>query len=98
MEPVEPVEMNICQSNTYRKGLSWLPFDNKPKGQTRQQLKEKQSYISVAYLTILSGMTTVFHAKPYGTFIETLSNLRRQKLHGSNQGFNFHEGSFCFLF
>ena len=26
MEPVEPVQMNICQSSTYRKDLSWLHF------------------------------------------------------------------------
>ena len=30
-EPVEPVPMNICQSNTYRKDLSWLHFDHEPK-------------------------------------------------------------------
>ena len=29
-EPVEPVPKNTCQSNTYRKDLSWLHFDNKP--------------------------------------------------------------------
>ena len=30
-EPVEPVRMNICQSNTYRKDLSWPHFGNEPK-------------------------------------------------------------------
>ena len=30
-EPVEPVLMNIYQSNTYRKDLSWLYFDNEAK-------------------------------------------------------------------
>ena len=29
MEPVEPVQMNIYQSNTYKKDLSWLHFGNK---------------------------------------------------------------------
>ena len=27
-KPVEPVQMNICKSNTYRKDLSWLHFDD----------------------------------------------------------------------
>ena len=31
VEPVEPVQMNIYQSNTYRKDLSWLNFDNEPR-------------------------------------------------------------------
>ena len=33
VEPVEPVHMNIYQSNTYRKGSSWLHFDDEPKAQ-----------------------------------------------------------------
>ena len=32
-------------------------------------------------------MTTVFHARPYGGLIEIQSNLRRKKLHRTNQGF-----------
>ena len=28
VEPVEPVDMNIYQSNTYQKDLSWLHLDN----------------------------------------------------------------------
>ena len=34
-------------------------------------------------------MTTVFHVKPYGRFIQIQSNLHR-----TNQGSNFPEGSF----
>ena len=30
VQPVEPVQMNIYQSNTYRKDLNWLHFDNEP--------------------------------------------------------------------
>ena len=33
-------------------------------------------------------MTTVFHAWPYGRFIEIKSNLRRKKLHRTSQGSN----------
>ena len=44
--------MNIYQSNTYRKDVSWLHFNDKPKVQDRQQVKDQQSCISVflAYL------------------------------------------------
>ena len=34
---------------------------------------------------ISPGMTTVFHARPHSRFIEIQSNLRRQKLHRTNQ-------------
>ena len=39
-------------------------------------------------------MTAVFHAWPYGRFIEIQNNFRRKKLHRMNQGSNFHGGSF----
>ena len=37
MEPVEPVQWSIFQSNTYRKGLSWLHFDGEPRVQEKQK-------------------------------------------------------------
>ena len=57
VEPVEPVQMNIYQSNNYRKDLSWLHFSNQPRIQERQQVKEQQPYIFVfvAYLTFPSS-------------------------------------------
>ena len=57
MELVEPVQINIHQSDNYRKDFSWLHFDNEPRVQERQQVKDQQSYISifVVYLTILSS-------------------------------------------
>ena len=36
VEPVEPVQMNIYQSNNYRKDFSWLHFGNEPRVQERQ--------------------------------------------------------------
>ena len=39
-------------------------------------------------------MKAVFHKWPYGRFIEIQSNLRRKKLHRTNQGSNFLGGSF----
>ena len=47
VEPVKPVQMNIYQSNTYRNDLSWLHFDDEPRVQERQQVKEQQSCMSV---------------------------------------------------
>ena len=56
VELAEPVQMNICQTNTYGKDLSWLYFDDEPRVQQRQQLMDQQTYISsfVAYLTVPS--------------------------------------------
>ena len=31
MEPVQPVQMNIHQSNSYRKDFNWLHFDDEPR-------------------------------------------------------------------
>ena len=52
--PVEPVLKNIYQSNTYRKDLSWPHFDDEPRVQEKQQVKDRQYCISifVACLTI----------------------------------------------
>ena len=57
VEPVETVLKNIYQSNTYRKDLSWLYFDDEPRVQEKQQLKDQQSciFISVACLAIPSS-------------------------------------------
>ena len=51
MEPVWTVQMNIYQSNTYRKDLTSLNVNNEPKVQERQQMNNQQSNIpvSVAY-------------------------------------------------
>ena len=90
------------QNNTYRKGLSWLHFDDEPRIQ-RQQVKDQQSCISVfvAFPTIPSSNlehqprnTTVFHTWPYGRFTEIQSNLRRKNLRRMNQGSDFPVGSF----
>ena len=47
MEPVEPIQINIYQSNTYRKNLIWLHYDDESRVQERQQLKDQQSCISI---------------------------------------------------
>ena len=57
VEQTEPVQMNIYQSNTYRNDLIWQDFDDAPRVQGSQQVKDQQSYISVlvAYLIIPSS-------------------------------------------
>ena len=47
VEPVQPIQMNFYQSNTYRKDLSWLHFNNEPRVQDRQQVKDQQACISI---------------------------------------------------
>ena len=44
---MERVLKNIYQSITYRKDLSWPRFDDEPRVQENQQVKEQQSCISV---------------------------------------------------
>ena len=49
--------MNIYESNTYKKDLGWLHFDDKSRIQERLQKKDPETLISVfvTYLTILSS-------------------------------------------
>ena len=80
--------MNIYQSNAYRKDLSWPYFDVEPRVQERQQVKDHQSCVSVlvVYLTIPSSNKE--HQPRHSNsrrFIEIQSNLRRKKLHRTNQ-------------
>ena len=42
MEPVDPAQMNIYQINNFKKDLSWLHFDDEPRVQERQQMKDQQ--------------------------------------------------------
>ena len=42
MESVQSVQMNIYQSNTYRKDLSWQHFNNQPRVQQKQQVYDQE--------------------------------------------------------
>ena len=83
--PVDPVQMNIYRNNTYRKDLSWQCFNDEPRVQERQLVKDQQPCIPifVAYPTIPSSnqeqMITIFRAWPFRRFIEIQSNFRRKK-------------------
>ena len=43
MEPVDPVQMNIYQSNTYGKDLSQQNFDDEPRIQEKQRVRDHYS-------------------------------------------------------
>ena len=92
MEPVQPVQMNTYQSNIYRKDLSWLYFYNDSTYISTYLFLYLIQQFQVATRSTSPDMTTVFHTWPYGRFIQ--SNLRRKKLHRTNQGSNFLGGSF----
>ena len=53
MELIEPVQMKLYESITYREDLSWLHFNDKPRIQGWQQVKEnlvmKSKYFSRAF-------------------------------------------------
>ena len=82
VKPVQPVQMTIHQSNTYRKNLSWLHFYDESKAQ-----EDRQPCISVfaAYPKIPTrqDMTTVFHAQ-----CMVARNLQKKKFHRTNQRSN----------
>ena len=46
-------------------------------------------HIQTAIKSVSTHMTTVFHARSDGTFIEIKHKPRRKKLQETNQGFNF---------
>ena len=48
VEPVQPVQTNIYQHNTYRKDFSWLYFDDEARVKEWEQVKRQQSYIFVS--------------------------------------------------
>ena len=41
MEPVEPIQTNIYQSNTYREDLNGQHFEDESRVQERQQMKDQ---------------------------------------------------------
>ena len=56
-EPARPVQMNIYQSNTYRKGFNWPHLAGKPSVQEKQQVLDQKSctLVSVAYPSYASS-------------------------------------------
>ena len=101
VESVEPVQLNTNQSNTY-KGLSLLIFDDEPKVQERQKVKDHQSYlfVFVAYLTFPNSSkeqqpkheNNIPYKVVWQIFRDRESNHRRN--HRTNQSSNFPGGSF----
>ena len=75
MEPVEPVLKNIYQSNTYRKDLNWPHFDDEPRVQGKQQVKDQQSCIFV-YIYLLPSDVDVY--------IDEIPTLRVRVTHGKS--------------
>ena len=60
MEPVEPVLKNIYRSNTYRKDLSRPYFDNEPRAQEKQQVKNQGIYTSSEFWKTFLGFFCCF--------------------------------------
>ena len=68
--------MNIYQSNTYRKDLSWLHFDDEPMVQDRQQVKD----ISVFVQSTLRKKKTAFRGGSFSNRdnVRALIQFRRE--------------------
>ena len=56
-QPVQPILKNIYQSNTHRKDLRWPHFNDEPRVQEKEQVKDQQPclFVFVACLTIPSS-------------------------------------------
>ena len=54
MDLVEPVRMNIYESNSYRKDLSWLHFSNEPRVQEKVKVASEVPAV-LHYLTTQSN-------------------------------------------
>ena len=50
--PVQPVQMNIYQSNTYRRDLSWLHLHDEPGVQERQEVKDQKFYLHLDFCSL----------------------------------------------
>ena len=89
LKPVQPVQMNIYTSNTFRKDFFRLHFHDDPSVQERQLVKDKQSNIPVSeayptYLLSLRSQNTGF-----------VSNRVSLTLQGKSQGIVlFHQPIF----
>ena len=80
--------MNTYQSNIYRKDLNWLHFDDEPRVQESRGPTVLHTCLCSLFNIFIQevigstspDMTTVFHGKPYGRFIEIKRNHRRKKV------------------
>ena len=91
MKLVEPVQMNIYQSNTYREDPSCLHFDDEPRVQKRQK-----SYISKIKKLFLITFSSIFSNQ--FLLLTKSSNLRNE---GSHMNFPFQNkilGNYSFSF
>ena len=62
VESVEPVQMNIYQSNTYSKDLGWLQLNGEPRIQERQEVNPsilKDNFSSRADTSIFTSIAPV---------------------------------------
>ena len=100
VEPVQPVQMKIYQSNTYRIELSLLHLYNEPK--IKKAVSERSTVpVSPACLTYPSSnqehypdMATVLLARLNGKFVEVKRKITRKEVHRTKQSFNYIGSSF----
>ena len=55
--------ISIYQSNTYRKELSWLLFDDEARIQERQQVKDKHTQFGVISSLLMKSSFQIFKDK-----------------------------------
>ena len=55
VEPVKPIQTNIYRSNTYRKDLSWLHFDDEPRVGSREVASEGPTVLHIHFCSLSSN-------------------------------------------
>ena len=91
--------MNIYKSNSYRKDLNWLHFNNETG--SKEAASERLTVLHMHFCSWSNNFKWQLGApgKTWQQYsmhghIEIQSNLRRKKHHRTNQGSNFFGGSF----
>ena len=83
MKPVQPVYINIYQSNSYRKDLSWIHFDDESRAQETQQVKEQHaqfgttsSHLDETHLDAVRGLILLTDFRPVHQQVELVRAMR----------------------
>ena len=64
MEPPEPVQLYIYQSNTYREDLSWSHFDDEPKG-FRELANEGPTVLHIRFQVVVRSTGPEMATTPF---------------------------------
>ena len=100
VEPIQPVQRKVDQTNTCRTELSWIHLYNDSKLEERQKVLAKHGKLPSISKEHLSAPAQTWQqyssipCKLYGTFIEINNKFERRKLYQTNQVTNILKSNF----